>query len=144
MKVKCKYCHDYTDIDEAYRVGLSSYCSSEHFYAQQHQSQKDAIARRRRTSTEMSAQDKAVARLADGNKCRCCNSRNNLQVHHIKYRSEGGTNDKENLITVCVECHGLVHSNKKQYQPLLFELVELRSIGDIETSLRELQENNER
>ena len=33
-----------------------------------------------------------------------------LQVHHIKFRSKGGTNISSNLATVCESCHKKIHS----------------------------------
>ena len=45
----------------------------------------------------------------DGYKCQCCEKSVKdgaiLHVHHIKYRSQGGTNRMSNLITVCDKCH---------------------------------------
>lgn len=32
------------------------------------------------------------------------------QVHHIKPLSEGGTHDKENLISLCSSCHSKIHA----------------------------------
>ena len=47
--------------------------------------------------------------LRDGYKCQCCEKTVKdgaiLHVHHIKYRSQGGTNRMSNLITVCDKCH---------------------------------------
>lgn len=34
---------------------------------------------------------------------------NRLQLHHVVYRSQGGTHDEENLATLCSDCHRLVH-----------------------------------
>jgi len=34
-----------------------------------------------------------------------------LQVHHKEFRSHSGNDSEENLITLCVRCHGLVHDN---------------------------------
>ena len=43
--------------------------------------------------------------------CQCCGKKNcRLEVHHIKFRSNGGTDDEENLITLCKECHDGVHA----------------------------------
>lgn len=33
-----------------------------------------------------------------------------LEVHHIKFKSNGGTDDEENLITLCEDCHKGVHA----------------------------------
>ncbi len=32
-----------------------------------------------------------------------------LEVHHIKYRSQGGTDNPNNLVTLCEKCHKKVH-----------------------------------
>ena len=54
---------------------------------------------------------KQAARARDGYKCQCCGKKNcRLEVHHIKFRSNGGTNDEDNLITLCKECHDGVHA----------------------------------
>jgi len=44
-------------------------------------------------------------------KHRCCNCDNHLDVavHHIQFRSEGGSNEPSNLITLCPTCHASVH-----------------------------------
>ena len=42
----------------------------------------------------------------DNYTCQCCGKKNcRLEVHHIKFKSNGGTDDEENLITLCKECH---------------------------------------
>lgn len=45
-------------------------------------------------------------RVQDGLRCVVCRMRNTpLHVHHIIPLSEGGTNDRRNLITLCHDCH---------------------------------------
>ena len=46
----------------------------------------------------------------DGWKCRSCNFRNNLHVHHIIYRSQGGEDASWNLVTLCEPCHSGEHA----------------------------------
>ena len=43
----------------------------------------------------------------DGYTCQCCGKSKGkiLQTHHIIYRSNGGTDRADNLITVCTDCH---------------------------------------
>ena len=53
--------------------------------------------------------------------CRLCGRTENLQIHHIIYRSQMGNNDERNLIRLCSECHRRVHSNKKVWQRKLLE-----------------------
>jgi hypothetical protein len=52
----------------------------------------------------------------DGYTCQCCkkNSKNNIemQVHHIIFRSNGGTDTKNNLITLCKPCRDKLHKKK--------------------------------
>jgi 5-methylcytosine-specific restriction endonuclease McrA len=33
----------------------------------------------------------------------------NLQVHHLKFRSQSGDDEEQNLITLCAECHEQMH-----------------------------------
>ena len=47
----------------------------------------------------------------DNYTCQCCGKKNcRLEVHHIKFKSDGGTDDEENLITLCEDCHKGVHA----------------------------------
>jgi 5-methylcytosine-specific restriction endonuclease McrA len=52
-------------------------------------------------------------------RCRYCGTRRNLHVHHINYKSQGGSHDPHNLITLCNAHHDLVHTNKGLWQPIL-------------------------
>lgn len=51
---------------------------------------------------------KAVA-ARDGGACQKCGRRDGLQVHHIVNVIDGGTNDLENLATLCSLCHNEWH-----------------------------------
>lgn len=50
----------------------------------------------------------------DNNQCRSCGTggENRLHVHHIVHRSRGGGHDAANLVTVCWQCHNLLHAHK--------------------------------
>lgn len=47
----------------------------------------------------------------------CCICRNylplNMHVHHIREKSNGGTDDLDNLIPVCIQCHSAIHTKTK-------------------------------
>lgn len=49
----------------------------------------------------------------DGWKCRNpnCGRRTGLHAHHIIYRSQGGEDTTENMVTVCNGCHDLIHGH---------------------------------
>jgi len=48
----------------------------------------------------------------DGWRCQSCGSQSNLQVHHVKPRSQLGHDALENLITLCVGCHRRQHAGR--------------------------------
>jgi len=51
----------------------------------------------------------------DGWRCQACGNMQNLQVHHLKFRSQSGGDEGQNLITMCAECHELVHRKASSY-----------------------------
>lgn len=53
------------------------------------------------------------ALVRDNYTCQCCGKKNRrVEAHHIIYRSKGGSNDLENYITLCEDCHKAVHSGE--------------------------------
>ncbi len=48
----------------------------------------------------------------DGWRCQICGTMLNLEVHHQELRSRSGDDSEQNLITLCVACHSLVHRGK--------------------------------
>lgn len=49
----------------------------------------------------------------DNYTCQCCGKKHTrLEVHHIHFRSQGGTDDENNLITLCADCHAAIHAGK--------------------------------
>ena len=57
------------------------------------------------------AREHALAR--DKHTCQCCGKKNcRLEVHHIIFRSSGGSDSLENLITLCEDCHKKTHLGK--------------------------------
>ncbi|HEX4919457.1 MAG TPA: HNH endonuclease [Candidatus Bathyarchaeia archaeon] len=45
----------------------------------------------------------------DGWQWQICGSRQNLQVHHKQLRSQQGSDNDLNLITLCAACHEGLH-----------------------------------
>ena len=49
--------------------------------------------------------------------CQCCKGKHKgskLEVHHIIFRSQGGSDKEDNLITLCSTCHYNVHHGKQK------------------------------
>jgi 5-methylcytosine-specific restriction endonuclease McrA len=45
----------------------------------------------------------------DNWRCQMCGSMQHLQVHHLKFRSQSGSDMEQNLITLCAGCHSQLH-----------------------------------
>ena len=43
-------------------------------------------------------------------RCQLCGSTQNLEVHHQQLRSQQGSDQESNLITLCSGCHGILHN----------------------------------
>lgn len=49
----------------------------------------------------------------DNYTCQCCKTKKStMHVHHIIYRSNGGSDKMENLITLCEDCHKKLHDGQ--------------------------------
>lgn len=58
---------------------------------------------------------KAMILNRDNYTCQCCKGKHKdskLEVHHIIFRSQGGSDEESNLITLCHTCHKNLHSGK--------------------------------
>ncbi len=42
-----------------------------------------------------------------------------LCSHHLKSKGSGGTDDEDNMITVCANCHGKIHNGKISREEVL-------------------------
>ena len=50
----------------------------------------------------------------DSWRCQFCGSMTNLEVHHQQFRSHSGSDQKDNLITLCNDCHSAEHRRNEQ------------------------------
>lgn len=58
----------------------------------------------------------------DGYRCALCDSTKYIQIHHCIKRSEGGTDNVQNLICLCADCHALAHGiNLQDWQDVTQE-----------------------
>ena len=53
------------------------------------------------------------ALVRDKYTCQCCGKKNcRVEAHHIVFRSKNGSNDLENYVTLCEDCHKAIHLGK--------------------------------
>jgi 5-methylcytosine-specific restriction endonuclease McrA len=45
----------------------------------------------------------------DGWRCQSCGAMSKLEVHHKRFRCHSGDDSEENLITLCKDCHLILH-----------------------------------
>jgi len=76
----------------------------------------------------LSARNNARLRLSEGRNfrakvlwrdnytCQHCGAKEELNAHHIRKKSEGGTNTPKNGITLCKKCHDELHAGKWQLE----------------------------
>ena len=50
-----------------------------------------------------------------GKVCRCCGSTENIDLHHLNYNRLGYEED-EDLVPLCRDCHGVIHTFKDRYE----------------------------
>ena len=54
---------------------------------------------------------KAAVLSRDNYTCQICGEKDSkFEVHHIQFRSKGGSNRMDNLVTLCRDCHKQIHS----------------------------------
>jgi 5-methylcytosine-specific restriction endonuclease McrA len=65
----------------------------------------------------------------DKHKCVECGSKKGLHIHHKKHRSKGGTDDLENLMTLCELCHTEQHRGEPVYNVMIQRFWEYEEIS---------------
>ena len=104
--------------DEMLRTGIGGVCSDSCLRLLK-KKYSDKKARKALASSRSGSGWKTKVKKRDGGRCRFCGTTAMIQVHHIEYRSQGGSDEEHNLITLCLDHHSLVHSNKSYWQPML-------------------------
>ena len=81
------------------------------------------------------ANTKAYVLSRDNYTCQHCKGKtkdSKLEVHHIIFRSENGSDEESNLITLCKTCHDKLHEGK----------IELKKTGKIKGQLKHATQMN--
>lgn len=76
--------------------------------------------KKRTHKTNQQARRDAINR--DGAKCVECGATERLEVHHIRYRSQDGTDELDNLVTLCACCHAKRHKEESIHSLMQFRL----------------------
>lgn len=66
-------------------------------------------AANRDKDTAWQAVRKAVL-VRDGYRCRCCGTADKVDVHHMRFRSAGGSDSRNNTLVMCRCCHLELHA----------------------------------
>ena len=53
---------------------------------------------------------KAIYRR-DNFRCVLCDNTSGLQIHHVVHRGQGGSDNPQNLVTLCRRCHIFIHEH---------------------------------
>lgn len=109
-KLRCRGCREYYLRTEVVNGFHSDECRIAH---RNRQRPRKVIAPKvpKRSATFTPALKQEV-RERDGFRCQACGATGvPLHVHHRKLRSQGGTEQMENLVSVCDECHRFIHDN---------------------------------
>jgi len=81
------------------------------------------------------ANTRAYVLTRDNYSCQHCKGKTKnrkLEVHHIIFRSNGGSDEQENLITLCKTCHDKLHHGK----------IKLSKVGKIKSQLKHATQMN--
>ena len=80
---------------------------------------------------------KAYVLHRDGYQCKKCKTgKGKLHVHHIEFRSNGGTNTPGNLITLCGTCHDKLHSGDFEIKGVGSKTKHATEIGMVKARLK--------
>ncbi|HIF9180985.1 TPA: RNA-guided endonuclease IscB [Photobacterium damselae] len=84
---------------------------------------------------------KAYVLHRDGYKCKSGHKgkhSSQLHVHHIQFRSNGGTDAPSNLITLCESCHADLHAGKFEFKTKKSRTKHATEIGIIKSRLKQV------
>ena len=80
---------------------------------------------------------KAYVLHRDGHQCQKCKTKKGkLHVHHIIFRSNGGTDTPSNLITLCPSCHDKLHNGEFEIKGIRSKTKHATEIGIVKSQLK--------
>lgn len=80
---------------------------------------------------------KAYVLSRDGYQCQKCKTKEGkLHVHHIMFKSNGGTNAPTNLITLCDDCHNKLHKGEFEIKGIRSKTKHATETGIVKSQLK--------
>jgi 5-methylcytosine-specific restriction endonuclease McrA len=80
---------------------------------------------------------KAYVLRRDGYQCRKCKTKKGkLHVHHIVFRSNGGTDSPENLMVLCPTCHDKLHNGEFEIKGVRSKTKHATEVGIVNSQLK--------
>lgn len=132
MKRKCGTCSEYFRPEDMHHSsGIQAFCSVECLKEKTRTRKiRSGIKSKVKTPVPGSTRRRVFERYR--HMCAYCGrSGRGLQIHHIKYRSEGVDHSLNNLVLLCHDHHRMVHSDKRKWQPLLKSLSARLDAGEM-------------
>ncbi|MDG4708395.1 HNH endonuclease [Enterobacter hormaechei] len=113
MSVKCCGCQELLEEDEVFKladscgVDICDRCASRvvHSYNEWHGGFSYAPVKQKNPRKSISAAVKLKIFQRDGFRCKHCGTSEALTIVHIQPVSKGGSNQDENLQTLCASCN---------------------------------------
>lgn len=79
---------------------------------------------------------KAYVLHRDGYQCQKCKTKKGkLHVHHVVFRSSGGTDSPENLIVLCSDCHDKLHNGEFTIKGIRSKTKHATEVGIVKAQL---------
>ncbi len=75
--------------------------------------------KKKKKAKKLQKKDRETIIERDGGRCVKCGCGDDLHIHHIIHRENGGTNNPDNLITLCAACHAEEHKGEAVYKIML-------------------------
>lgn len=76
---------------------------------------KEPVSRKKKSKRKTSREIREAV-ISRDKCCAVCGETSGLEVHHVIYRSKGGTDDMGNLVTLCKSCHAEKHKGEPIYR----------------------------
>ena len=80
---------------------------------------------------------KAYVLHRDGYQCKKCKTKKDkLHVHHVVFRSNGGTDTPSNLITLCEDCHDRLHNGEFEIKGIRSKTKHATEVGIVKSQIK--------